>query len=173
MAADWRPLPDWRATLVYSLNDQFYTDYSERLSAGDKTALIDRAGNKIPGISPNELLARAGYDQPSGPLRGMGAYVEYQWKDAFFMDNGNLLKAPGYDLVNLNVHYRADVKGGYLDSLTAFLEVRNLLDRTYIASANNISDSLNAGTGLPNGSSVLANSTGSIYAGMPRPFTAA
>jgi iron complex outermembrane recepter protein len=172
VAADWRPLSGWRATLVYSLNDQFYTDYFERLSVGAKTALINRAGNKIPGVSPNEVLARASYDQPSGPLKGMGAYLEYQWKDAFFMDNGNLLKAPGYDLFNLNFHYKVDVKEPRLDSVSLFFEVRNLLDRTYVASANNISNSLNAGTGLENGASVLANSTGSIYAGMPRTYYA-
>src|SRR5581483_5048399 len=168
VAADWRPFGGWRATLVYSLNDQFYTDYVERLSAGSKTAQLDRAGNKIPGVSPNELLARVGYDQPYGPLKGMGAYVEYQWKDAFFMDNGNLLRAPGYDLVNVNFHYKVDVRAPQLDSLSVFFEVKNLMDKTYIASANNISNSLNAGTGLENGASVLANSTGSIYAGMPR-----
>ncbi len=30
------------------------------------------------------------------------------------MDNANLLKAPGYELVNLNVHYKTDLVTGLL-----------------------------------------------------------
>ena len=66
------------------------------------TRRFDRAGNKIPGVSPNELAARLGYDQPLGPRKGFGGFVEYIWKDSFYMENANLLKAPGYGLVNLN-----------------------------------------------------------------------
>jgi iron complex outermembrane receptor protein len=53
-------------------------------------------------------------------------------------------------------------------SLTAYLEVRNIFDTTYISAANNISNSLNGVSGLENGADVLGNATGSIYAGMPR-----
>ena len=49
----------------------------------------------------------------SGPLAGLGAFVEVQWKDSFYMDNANLLKAPGYELVNLNVHYKTDLASDY------------------------------------------------------------
>lgn len=169
VAADWRPAPGWRGTLAYTYNDQVYTEYSERLSAGGKTALIDRVGNKIPGNAPNELLARIGYDQPFGAFKGLGTFIEYQWKDSFFLDNANLLRAPGYELVNFNVHYRPDVSSSYFKSLSLFFEVRNIFDTTYIASANNIANSLNATTGFEDTSSVLAN-RGSIYAGMPRTF---
>jgi hypothetical protein len=42
---------------------------------------------------------------------------------------------------------------------------------TYIASANNITDNINATTSLQNPGSLLATrGTGSIYAGAPRPF---
>ena len=52
-----------------------------------------------------------------------------------------------------------------------FFEVKNVFDRTYIASANNITDSINAVTGVQNPGSVLAiTGTGSIYAGAPRAF---
>jgi iron complex outermembrane receptor protein len=48
-----------------------------------------------------------------------------------------------------------------------------LLDKTYIASANNITDSINTTTGLQNPGSILAaTGTGSIYAGAPRTFVA-
>ena len=158
VAADWRPLPGWRLLAAYTWLDQFYIDYTEQLSAGALTRRFDRAGNKIPGISPNELFARLGYDQPIGPWKGVGGFVEYVWKDAFFMENANLLQAPGYGLVNVNIHYdTADRASRYLKGAIFFFEVKNVFDKTYVASANNITDSINAVTGLQNPGSVLAN----------------
>lgn len=177
-ALDWRFLDGWRLTAAYTYNDQFYTEYTEQLGAGATFSSFNRAGNKIPGVSPNELLARIGYDQGWGPLKGWGAFAEYQWKDAFFMDNGNLLRAPGYDLVNLNVHYNGDeaqMRALGLHSLGIrglqwFAEVKNVTDKVYVASANNITNSL-ASAGVQSSGSSLANTaTGSIYAGAPQSF---
>jgi iron complex outermembrane receptor protein len=170
LAADWKFYPGWRFSAAYTYLDEVYTEYTENLVNG-ATFSFNRAGNKIPGISPHELTARLGYDQMWGPLAGLGAFVEVQWKDSFYMDNANLLKAPGYELVNLNVHYNTDLKSDYFKSLSMYVEVRNVFDRTYVASANNIGNSVTA-AGVQNGASVLANSTGSIYAGSPRAFIA-
>ena len=99
--------------------------------------------------------------------------MEYFWLDAFYMDNANLLKAPGYGLVNLNVHYNTEIAGDYLKGAIFFFEVKNVLNKTYVASANNITDTISPLTGLPNPGSVLATTgTGSIYAGAPRIFVA-
>jgi iron complex outermembrane receptor protein len=170
LAADWKFYPGWRFTAVYTYLDEVYTEYTENIVNG-ATFSFNRAGNKIPGISPHELTARLGYDQMWGPLAGLGAFVEVQWKDSFYMDNANLLKAPGYELVNLNVHYNTDLKSDYFKSLSMYVEVRNVFDRTYVASANNIGNSVTA-AGVQNPASVLANTTGSIYAGSPRAFIA-
>ncbi len=170
VAAEVGLTPEWRLTGVYSLNDQYYTDYVERLSAGKLSTAFDRAGNKIPGVSPNELTAQLRYDEVDGPWKGFGGFLEYQWKDAFFMDNANLLKAPGYDLVNFNLHYNVKVESNWVSRLGVFFEVRNIFDKTYIASANNITNTISSSTGAQNLTNVLANSTGSIYAGAPRTF---
>jgi iron complex outermembrane receptor protein len=170
LAADWKFYPGWRFTAAYTYLDEVYTEYTENIVNG-ATFSFNRAGNKIPGISPHELTARLGYDQMWGPLAGLGAFVEVQWKDSFYMDNANLLKAPGYELVNLNVHYNTDLKSDYFKSLSMYAEVRNVFDRTYVASANNIGNSVTA-AGVQNAASVLANTTGSIYAGSPRAFIA-
>ncbi len=168
VAADWRFYPGWKFTAAYSYLDEIYTDYTESIGLFS----FNRVGNKIPGISPNELTARLGYDELLGPLKGLGGFVEVQWKDSFYMDNGNFLKAPGYELVNLNLHYKTDLASDYLKSLSLFFEVRNLFDRTYVASANNIANTVTAaGTQNP-GSVLAATQTGSIYAGSPRAFTA-
>ncbi|CCB65666.1 MULTISPECIES: TonB-dependent receptor [unclassified Hyphomicrobium] len=153
----------FRLTASYTFDDQIYTDYAERLSGA--TEAVSRNGNKIPGVAPNEVSTRLSYDVPSGAFKGVGAYAEYEWHDSFFMENANLLKAPGYDLVNLNIHYNKDLSGGGpIKSLMAYFEVQNVLDETYIASANNITDRVGAGA------DDLAATSGSIYAGAPRTF---
>ncbi|MBR0739518.1 TonB-dependent receptor [Bradyrhizobium liaoningense] len=170
LAADWKFYPGWRFMAAYTYLDEVYTEYVENITNGAVFS-FNRAGNKIPGISPNELTARIGYDEFAGPLAGLGGFVEVQWKDSFYMDNANLLKAPGYELVNVNVHYKTDLVSDTFRSLNLFLEVRNVFDRTYVASANNIANTV-TGAGLQNPASVLANTTGSIYAGSPRTFVA-
>ncbi len=175
LAADWKFYPGWRFMAAYTYLDQFYTEYAEGIRSpgtGGTVFSFNRVGNKIPGISPNELTTRLGYDEFSGPLAGLGAFVEVQWKDSFYMDNANLLKAPGYELVNLNLHYKTDLASDYFKTLSLYLEVRNVFDRTYVASANNIPNTVQ-GTGVQDGASALANSTStSIYAGSPRAFVA-
>lgn len=116
---------------------------------------------------------RLGYDQPVGALKGLGGFIQFQWQDAYFIDNANFLKAPGYELINLNIHYNVElVTSTYFKSAMLYFEVRNVFNATYVASANNISDSLNSANGAENPGSVLAvTGTGSIYAGEPRAFT--
>ena len=151
-----------------------YTDYTERLydyTIGQQNpdTSFDRAGNKIPGVAPNEVSIRLAYDQADGPLKGWGAFAEYQWRDAFYADNGNILSIPEADYVNLNVHYAFDTGSSFIKSGLVYFEVRNVFDNTYISGANNISDKV-SGVGVQNPASVLANSTGSIYAGSPQAF---
>jgi iron complex outermembrane recepter protein len=166
----WRPLPGWQLRGSYTYDSQIYTDYVERLSAGGQSATFNRAGNAIPGVQPNFLTARLGYDQPAGPLAGLGAFFEYSWRGAFFMDNANLVQAPSYRLATLNFHYQPDIAFGPVKGMTVFFEIENLFDTTYVASANNVSDSINSTTGAQNPASIVAGATGSIYAGAPRTF---
>ncbi|MGY4479438.1 TonB-dependent receptor family protein [Bradyrhizobium sp. USDA 3364] len=167
LAAQWGFYRGWQLTAAYTYLDEVYTDYTESISG----FTFNRVGNKIPGVSPNELTTRLGYDEPSGPFQGLGGFVEVQWKDGFYMDNANLLRAPGYELVNLNLHYKTDLISDYFKTLNLYFEVRNVFDRTYVASANNIANSVTA-AGVQNPASILANTTGSIYAGSPRAFVA-
>ena len=108
-------------------------------------------------MPPNELLLRLGYDQPVGPCKGLGGFVQFQWQDAYFMDNANLAQSSRrYELVNLNVHYNVDLATStYFKSAMLYFEVRNIFNTTYVASANNITDSLNSTTGAQNPGSVL------------------
>jgi iron complex outermembrane receptor protein len=170
---DWRFAPGWRAFLSYTLNDQYYTDFNERVTTGGVSRVLDRRGNKIPGVEPHFLFARLGYDQPDGLFAGLGAFVDFSWRDEFFADNGNQLKIPGYELVNLTLHYDSSVADSYLKGVTFYFTVQNLFDKTYVASANNVTNTLItagalAGTETPG--STLASTAASVYAGSPRAF---
>jgi iron complex outermembrane receptor protein len=172
LALDWQPLPSLlpgaRINVAYLYDDQRYTSYTERLSAGSVSTAFDRSGNHIPGVMPNALTARLSYDQPDGPARGVGAYVEFDFRDAYALDNANLLRVPSARLVNLGLSYEPRDATGWLARARFYIAVQNLLDATYVGSTGNVANSINAATGAQNGVSTLATTTGSIYAGPPR-----
>ena len=171
LAADWRFYPGWQFTAAYTYLDEIYTEYTENIANGAELQL--QSGRQQDSRRFAERTDEQGSAMTNYPdrLQGRGAFVEVQWKDSFYMDNANLLKAPGYELVNLNVHYKTDIASDYFKSLNLYLEVRNVFDRTYVASANNIGNTVTA-AGVQNPASVLAKTTGSIYAGSPRAFVA-
>jgi iron complex outermembrane receptor protein len=168
----WRPLldllPGAKLEASYSYNDQYYTRFVERLTSGSASATFDRDGNAIPGVIPSFANARVNYDQPVGILAGLGGFVEVTYADDYWIDNGNLLKVPGYTLANINLHYDPPKGAGWLSRLSFYASVQNLFDKTYVGSAAVIANGLNAATGLQNPAEALMNSTGSIYAGQPR-----
>jgi iron complex outermembrane recepter protein len=169
--ADWRFWPGWRMTMAYTYDNQIYSDFVEQLSAGTRTTQLNRAGNKIPGVEPHFFTGRLGYEYRDGSIfSGLGAFAEVSWREAFFMDNANLIQAPSYTLVNLNAHYDPQWSYGILRGLRLFFEADNVLNKTYVASANNVADSISAVSGLQNPASVVANAGGSIYAGSPRAY---
>lgn len=171
LGVSWKPLPGLlpgaKFDASYSYNDHYYTDFQERLTAGSVSKLLDRNGKAIPGVIPNFLNARLGYDQPAGPLRGLGGFAELSYRDRLFVDNSNLLAMPSATLVNLNFHYDPPKGGGPLSRLSFYASVQNLFDVTYVGAASVIANSLVA-SGAENPASVLANTTGSVYAGQPR-----
>lgn len=179
VAALWEFMPGWKVRAIYTYNNQIYTDYTETLAGGTRLFPFNRAGHWIPGVSPNELTLRLGYDVPEGPAKGLGAFAELFVNDSFYIDNANLLKIPGYQLVNANIHYDVETPNWFIEKLGAFFEVRNIFDRTYIAGANNLTNPVNAaGQELPGWSPVCSTMVatsvscvgGSIYAGFGRTY---
>lgn len=171
LGLDWRPLPGGlpgaRLYVSYLFDDQRYTTYTERLATGAVSAAFDRSGNRIPGVSPNFGTVRLIYDQPGGLLQGVGGFVEGVGSDAYELDNANLLKSPGYIVLNADLHYDPPAELGLISRVRFYVDVQNLLDQRYVASASNITDTLTL-AGAQNGAGVLATATGSIYAGAPR-----
>lgn len=173
LGLEWKPLPAMlpggRIKLSYTYDNQVYTNYTEVLSNSDLSRSFSRKGKYIPGVIPNFLNARFLYDQPDGVLEGLGGYAEVTWRDSYWLDNANRLKAPGYALLNLEVHYDPPARLGWAHRLHWYFEVQNVANQTYIAGATNVSDSLQA-NGQQATARTLMNSTGSIYAGSPRAY---
>ena len=97
---------------AYTYLDEVYTEYTEKHHQRDGVQLQPRRKQDSRDLA-NELTARLGYDELSRTVAGLGGFVEVQWKNSFYMDNANLLKAPGYELVNFNVHYKTDLTSDY------------------------------------------------------------
>ncbi|NVN03577.1 TonB-dependent receptor [Asaia spathodeae] len=173
LAATWqalpRSLPGAKLRLSYTYDNQIYTNYTEILSNSTLSRSFSRKGNLIPGVMPHFLNARVLYDQPSGIFEGLGGFAEVTWRSAFYIDNANLLKIPGYGLLNLEVHYDPPARLGWVHRLHSYLEVQNVANTVYAAGATTISDTLLA-NGQQAGAAMLATKTGSIYAGSPRAF---
>ena len=161
-------MPGAHVDASYSYNDHHYTAFVERLTSGAVSATFDRDGNRIPGVIPTFVNGRVGYDQPGGVLAGLGGFVELTYRARYAIDNGNVLTVPGYTLANLNLHYDPPKRAGWWSQLSLFASVLNLFDTTYVGSASVIANSLDAATGRENPASVLMNTSGSVYAGVPR-----
>ncbi len=169
IGASWRPVAGARLSASYSYNDQHYTRFEERLSAGRSSRVFDRAGNAIPGVVPTVINLRAGYDRPHGIAQGLGGFVEATHRSRYAIDNANLLSVPGHVLFNLNLHYDPPAAAGSNWSrIGVFVALQNVFDTVHVGSAAVISDSLSATTGEQNPVSVLRTTTGSLYAGAPR-----
>ena len=171
-AVDWHPfaerLTGLRLRGSYLYDNQIYTDYTEQLTTGAVSASFSRKGLFLPGVQPNFLNGRLIYDQPTGVLRGFGGFVEVNWRDNYKLDNANLLGAPGTTLIGVSAHYDPPPGHRALSRLRFYFDVENIVNKSYVASAGNLTDTLNATTGMQNGAGVLVNATGSIYAGTPR-----
>ncbi|WP_171015191.1 TonB-dependent receptor [Methylocystis sp. B8] len=173
--ADWRPYDGWRLIAAYTFNNQFFTNYWDDLgSVGGRAVLYNRAGNRIPNVPPHTVTMRLGYDQPYGDLSGLGAYTEYVFKSDYTIDNANFTTIPSYSVFNVNAHYNHDLADLYFKNIELYFEVSNIFNRTYVAGAFVVANSLLVGpvqTPLVwfNGGLATAQGAG-ILAGQPRAF---
>jgi iron complex outermembrane receptor protein len=187
-----------RVRTAYQFDAQVYSNYTEQLSSGNLSPAVtatnpapacpytpsslpspfagstaycvafNRAGNRIPGVIPNNLSARLVYEKPSSRYGNFGTYLDTTYRSAFWLDNANLLSAPSATVMNFDVHYDPAPGHGLLSRTHFYFDLQNLANRTFVGSESNASDSINS-AGVENpGSYLAANSTGLIYAGAPR-----
>ncbi|MGD9545381.1 MAG: TonB-dependent receptor, partial [Methylocystis sp.] len=171
--ADWRPYEGWRLITAYTFNDQFFTNYTDDLGTiGNVPIVYSRSGNKIPNVPPHTLTTRVGYDQPHGDLAGLGTYLEYVYKSAYTIDNANFTKIPSYGVFNVNFHYNHDVANFYFKNIELYFDISNIFNRTYVAGAMVLANSLIGSTPIQTPTALLWTAQGAgIIAGQPRAFT--
>lgn len=164
----WRPFAGAKVSTSYTFNDHIYTEFTESICSSTTCKSFDRSGNKIPGVERHILNARIAYDTShhSEWWRGAGGWLEVNWLNDYFVNNSNTLKTEPYQLVNLNLHYDREVRIPFVRSMSAFFEIQNLFDATYMASANVVADSL---SDTP---ANLATSKQAFFAGQPRSYFA-
>lgn len=86
--------------------------------------------NTLPGVPPHHGNLRLVYRHPQGVYAGSSV----DFASAWYADQANTLKAPGYGLINLTLGYEAP-KGHY----RYFVEARNLANKRYAASTEFVS----------------------------------
>lgn len=132
LQAALRPACGLFASGAYTRNDQVYRTFSETLGPGD---VRDRSGNKIPGVEEYLINARVGFAKRGLP----GGWIELNRVSGFYVNNSNTLRSEPFTVFNANLNYSTTV-GSSLKSVTVFLDVRNVFNLTYMASAVTVSD---------------------------------
>jgi len=152
----------WSA--AYTFNNHVYTEYEERFST---TTVVDRKGNKVPGVEEHIVNTKVGVES----AMGLGGWVELSWVDDYFINNSNTLKAEDYTVLNLNMHYGRKLKGRVFKGVTLFFDVKNALDKLYIGSANVVADSATSTpTSLRNTAAFFAAPTRQFFGGVKLEF---
>ncbi len=112
---------------------------------GDTERTIFADGVKVGDAAQTTLSLRAFYE----PIRGLNVYGDVAYFDNLYADfnileaqfreeGGQVVKIPGYSLVNAGISYRFEFAGM---SATARVNVNNVLDTEYVAELDtNISD---------------------------------
>jgi iron complex outermembrane receptor protein len=164
-AATLRPFagtPWWEGlylSAAYTFNDHFYTDFTEVING----VAFSRNGKQIPGVEPSFLNARLGYES----YFGLGGWLEVNYQDSYFVNNSNTLRAPSYNVLNLDLHYARDLKWAWLRRVEAFLDLQNLLNTTYIGSAVTVTDDvINSQASLANKQAFFSGSPRAVYGGL-------
>jgi iron complex outermembrane receptor protein len=77
------------------------------------------------------------YDHPSG----WGGWLETSYWNSYFLNNNNTVGAPSYWLLNTNIHKNFEIANSFFRFAKFYAELNNILDTTYVASGNVVSDS--------------------------------
>jgi iron complex outermembrane receptor protein len=82
---EWTPFRGWRATGAYTFMNFVFRNFLVETMTGDSVALLQLAGNKIPGVPPHRLFASLAYEHDNGAF----AEINLQWVDRFFTNDFN------------------------------------------------------------------------------------
>ena len=153
---DWRPLSGWRFSGAYTHIDAHYIHFVDSyLVNGVPTSTVQN-GKQVPNVVRDVLNFKEEYDHPSG----WGGWLETSYWNSYFLNNNNTVGAPAYWLLNTNIHKNFEITNSFFRFAKFYAELNNILDTTYVASGNVVSDS------TPDANKTL------FYAGYGRAFYA-
>ncbi|HNP29200.1 MAG TPA: TonB-dependent receptor [Nitrospirales bacterium] len=137
VAADWRPLPGWRFSGAYTHIDARYINFTDRYLVNGIATDVIQDGKKVPNVPRDILNMKAAYDHFE---TGWGGWVETNYSNSYFLNNGNTVGIPSFWVVNLNLHKTFQFKNDWVRFATLYFEIDNLADKTYAASGQVVSD---------------------------------
>jgi len=125
--ADWRPIVGLRLSGAYTHIDAEYINFSDR-TAG----FISRDGKQVPNVPTDILNGKLEYYH--API-GLGAWIEGNYANSYFLNNSNTFGIPSYVIGNVNVYKNIDIaKSSWVRFAKLFIEVDNIADKKYVAS---------------------------------------
>ncbi len=126
--ADWRPVAGLRISGAYTHIDSEYINFSDRTAAG----FIVRDGKQVPNVPTDILNGKVEYYH--APL-ALGAWVEGNYSNSYFLNNSNTFGFPSYVIGNVNVYKNFEIQNSsWVRFAKLFVEVDNLADTKYAAS---------------------------------------
>ncbi|HMS85798.1 MAG TPA: TonB-dependent receptor [Nitrospira sp.] len=126
--ADWRPVSGLRVSGAYTHIDSEYINFSDRTAAG----FVVRDGKQVPNVPTDILNGKLEYYH--APL-GLGAWVEGNYANSYFLNNSNTFGFPSYVIGNVNVYKNIEIgKSSWVRFAKVFVEIDNVADTKYAAS---------------------------------------
>jgi iron complex outermembrane recepter protein len=126
--ADWRPVTGLRVSGAYTHIDSEYINFSDRTANG----FIVRDGRQVPNVPTDILNGKLEYYHAPA---GLGAWVEGNYSNSYFLNNSNTFGFPSYVIGNVNVYKNIEIpKSSWFRFAKVFVEVDNVADTKYAAS---------------------------------------
>ncbi|TKB69106.1 MAG: TonB-dependent receptor [Nitrospira sp.] len=126
--ADWRPVTGLRVSGAYTHIDSEYINFSDRTAAG----FLVRDGKHVPNVPTDILNGKLEYYHAPA---GLGAWIEGNYSNSYFLNNSNTFGFPSYVIGNVNVYKNIEIpKSSWFRFAKVFIEVDNVADTKYAAS---------------------------------------
>lgn len=137
LSADWRPIPGWRFSGAYTHIDARYKNFTDRFLVNGIATDVKQDGKKVPNVPRDILNLKAEYLHLE---TGWGGWVETNYSNSYFLNNGNTVGIPSFWLVNLNLHKTFQFENNWVRFAKLYFEIDNLADKDYAASGQVVSD---------------------------------
>ncbi|GJL70290.1 MAG: TonB-dependent receptor [Nitrospirales bacterium] len=137
VSADWRPIPGWQFHGAYTHIDAKYINFTDRYLVNGVATDVKQDGNDVPNVPSDVLNMKVMYDDAKNDW---GAWVESNYYNSYFLNNGNTVGIPSYWIMNVNLHKTFTFNNDWVRFAKFFFEVNNIADKTYAASGQVVSD---------------------------------